>query len=130
MYSIVKYSHAFLAIVSITGFALRGYWMMTGSELLAHRSTRIAPHVVDTLFLVTGIWLVVLLNLPVVGSPWLLAKLAGLVAYIVLGTIALRRGRTMPVRLVAFVGALAIYAYIVGVAISKSPASWLVWIAR
>ena len=32
--------------------------MATGSDLLAHRITRIAPHVVDTLFLITGVWLV------------------------------------------------------------------------
>ena len=104
--------------------------MARDSDLLAHRITRIAPHVVDTLFFVTGVWLVISLNLPVLGSPWLMAKLGGLVVYIVLGTIALRPGRSMPVRLVAFVAALSVFAYIVGVAISKSPASWLAWAAR
>ena len=65
------------------------------------------------------------LSINTFAQPWLLAKILGLVAYIVLGTIALKRGPTMPVRVVAFVGALLAFAYIVGAALLKSPASWL-----
>jgi uncharacterized membrane protein SirB2 len=129
MYLPLKYAHLTLAIVSISGFVLRGLWMMSGSALLDRKVFRIAPHVVDTLFLITGIALVLQLALPVMQSPWLLAKFAGLVAYIVLGAIALRRGATMPIRQVAFVGALSAFAYIVGAAVSKSPASWITLLA-
>jgi uncharacterized membrane protein SirB2 len=129
MYLPLKYAHLALAIVSISGFVLRGLWMMSGSALLGHKAVRIAPHVVDTLFLITGIALILQLALPVMQSPWLLAKFAGLVFYIVLGAIALRRGATMPIRQVAFVGALSAFAYIVGAAVSKSPASWIALLA-
>ncbi len=129
MYLPLKYAHLALAIVSIAGFMLRGIWMMRGSALLGHKAVRIAPHVVDTLFLVSGIALVVQLSLPVMQSPWLLAKFAGLLVYILLGTIALRRGPTMPARQVAFVAALSAFAYIAGAAVSKSPASWVAWFA-
>jgi uncharacterized membrane protein SirB2 len=129
MYLPLKYAHLAFAIVSISGFVLRGLWMMSGSALLDRKAVRIAPHVIDTLFLVTGIALVLQLALPVMQSPWLLAKFAGLVVYIVLGAIALRRGATMPIRQVAFVGALAAFAYIVGAAVSKSPASWIALLA-
>lgn len=126
----LKHAHLALALVSISGFVLRGAWMMTGSARLDHKAVRIVPHVVDTLFLLSGIALVVQLSLPVMQSPWLLAKFAGLVAYIVLGAIALRRGATLPVRQIAFVGALAAFAYIVGAAVSKSPASWMAILAN
>jgi len=129
MYLTLKYAHIGFAALSIAGFLLRGYWMMTESALLSRRIVRIAPHIIDTLFLFSGVALVLQLSLPVMRSPWLLAKLAGLVVYIVLGTIALRRGRTRQVRLVAFVGALSAFAYIVGAAVSKSPASWLALLA-
>ena len=129
MYLPLKYAHLALAIVSISGFVLRGLWMMSGSALLDRKVFRVAPHVVDTLFLVTGIALILQLALPVMQSPWLLAKFAGLVVYIVLGAIALRRGATMPIRQVAFVGALSAFAYIVGAAVSKSPASWIALLA-
>ena len=125
MYLPFKYAHLALAAVSISGFLLRGFWMLSGSALLDHRAVRIAPHVVDTLFLASGIALVVQLSLPVMQSPWLLAKFAGLVVYVILGAVALRRGPTLPVRQVAFVGALSAFAYIVGAAVSKSPASWI-----
>ena len=127
MYVLLKYAHTLLAIVTISGFMLRGYWMMSGSSLLAHRVTRIAPHVLDALFLLTGIAMIYVLALPVL-SPWLLAKFAGLIGYIVLGAIALRRGPTLQIRLVAFVGALSAFAYVVGTALAKSPASWLAYL--
>ena len=129
MYLSLKYVHLGLAMISIAGFVLRGFWMMKGSLLLDHKAARIAPHVVDTLFFASGIALVVQLSLPVMQSPWLLAKFAGLVAYIILGAIALRRGATLPVRQIAFVGALSAFAYIVGAAVAKSPASWIALLA-
>ena len=129
MYVTLKYGHLLLAVVTISGFVVRGYWMTKNSALLTHRVTRIAPHVIDALFLLTGIAMVYLLSLPVMGSPWLLAKFAGLLAYIVLGAIALRRGPTLQIRLIAFVGALSAFAYVVGAAIAKSPASWLAYLA-
>ena len=128
MYMLLKYTHAVLAIVTISGFLLRGVWMIRDSALLSHRITRIAPHVLDTLFLLTGIVMVQILALPVMQSPWLLAKFAGLVAYIVLGAIALRRGPTREIRMVAFVGAVSMFAYVLGVALSRSPASWLAYL--
>ena len=120
----MKNLHMTFALLSILGFVLRGYWMMRESPLNQHRLTRIAPHIIDTLFLLTGITMVINLKLAVLQNDWLLAKFAGLIVYIVLGAIALRRGRTKRIRVVAFVGALLSFAYIVNTAISKSPIPW------
>ncbi len=120
----MKNLHMTFAILSITGFVLRGYWMMRSSPLSQHRLTRAAPHVIDTLFLMTGIAMVVNLQLAVLQNHWLLAKFAGLALYIVLGAIALRRGRTLKIRVIAFAGALLAFAYIVNTAITKSPLPW------
>jgi len=125
LYWITKSLHMITAIATILGFVLRGYWMMTESDRLQLRITRIAPHIIDTIFLLSGIALVFMLHLNAFTQPWLLAKFAGLIAYIVLGTIALKRGATRQIRVVAFVAALAVFGYIVGVATTKSPASWL-----
>jgi uncharacterized membrane protein SirB2 len=124
MYLVLKSLHVSLAILSISGFLLRAYWMSQDSKKLQHRVARILPHVVDAAFLVSGIGLVLLLRLPLMHSAWLIAKLVALVAYVVLGSLALKRGRTLRIRLIAVVCALLAFAYIVGVAISKSPASW------
>ena len=125
MYLILKYVHVITAVATISGFLLRGYWMLTESQNLQHPVVKIAPHIVDTLFLVAGIGMVWLLHLNPLVQPWLLAKFAGLIAYILLGTVAIKRGPTKQVRTVALVGAVAVFAYIAGVALAKSPLSWL-----
>ena len=125
MYALLKSAHVILAYATIAGFVLRGYWMATGSSLLDRKVTRIAPHVVDTVFLLFGIALLFNLALQPTQQPWLSTKFAGLIVYIGLGMIALRRGKSAQVRLVAFVGALSVYAYVIGVALSRSPASWI-----
>ena len=117
MYLLLKSTH--------TAFAMRGYWKLSGSALARHRLTRIAPHVIDALFLATGVALIVEIDLAVLQNTWLLAKFAGLVFYVGLGMIAMRFGRTPQVRLLAFVGAVAAFAYIVGAAVTKSPWSWI-----
>ncbi len=135
MYSLLKTVHVIFALATIAGFCLRGYWMIIGSALLERRITRIAPHIVDTLFLVSGIALVVMLGLNPMQHSWLLAKFTGLFGYIALGAVALRggrtlrSGRTLRIRVIAMLAAMAVYAYIVGVALSKSPGSWLAPIA-
>jgi uncharacterized membrane protein SirB2 len=67
-----------------------------------------------------------LLQLDPLRQPWLIAKFTGLLVYILLGTIAIKRGKTMQIRLIALVAAVSAFAYIAGVAVTKSPLSWLV----
>lgn len=124
-YLTLKWLHMVTAILTISGFTLRGYWMLVQSPKLQSKLARIAPHVVDTIFLLSGIALIFVLQLPVLSQPWLIAKFVGLIGYIVLGTIAIKRGKTLQVRAIAFVLALALFAYIVGVATFRSAASWL-----
>lgn len=130
MYQTLKLVHVSTVILTILGFMLRGYWMMTGSPRLNFRVTRIAPHVVDTVLLASGVTLIVMLNLPVLSQNWLLMKFVALVAYIVLGAIALGRGKTMRSRTTAFLFSLAVFAYIVGVALTRSTISWIAYLQR
>lgn len=129
-YLLIKSLHMITAIATISGFILRGYWMMIQSDKLQMKLVRIAPHVIDTLFLLSGIALLTLLQLNVLSEPWLLAKFTGLVGYIVLGAYAIKRGPTLQIRIIAFIGALSLFAYIVGIALTKSPASWVVFLTR
>jgi uncharacterized membrane protein SirB2 len=48
-----------------------------------------------------------------------MAKIIGLLAYIGLGTVALKRGRTKAIRVKALVAALGVFAYIIAVAVTK-----------
>lgn len=127
MYLVLKYAHVVAAVATISGFILRGYWMLVESDNLQHRAVKIAPHIVDTVFLLAGVGMIWLLHMDPLAQPWLLAKFTGLIAYILLGTIAIKRGPTKQARTVAFVGAVAVFAYVAGVALAKSPLSWLAY---
>lgn len=113
--------HVLFAALSIAGFIARGILMLRDSPLLSARWIRIAPHVNDTLLLVAGIWLAIRIGQYPFVDGWLTAKVLGIVAYIVVGTIALRRGRTKRIRAVAWIGAILIFLYIIGVAVTRSP---------
>lgn len=126
--SLTKLLHVGTAAISIAGFTVRGIWMLRDSARLHARWVRIAPHVVDTLLLVSAIGLAVQLRLSPVQHTWLLAKIVALLLYIGLGVVALRRGRNRLVRALAWVAALATYLYIVAVAVTKSPWGPLAWL--
>ena len=128
MYLILKIVHVVCAIATISGFILRSYWMLTSSELLSRKATRIAPHIIDALFLLSGIAMLYLLSINPFTQGWLLAKFGGLIAYILLGTIAIKRGPTLQIRLIAATGAVSVFCYIVGVALSRSVASWFAFL--
>ena len=128
MYLTLKTLHLIFAVITISGFLLRGYWMIVESDRLELKTTRIAPHVIDTLFLATGIAMLFLVSMNPFTQPWLVAKFVGLVVYVVLGTIAIKRGRTRTHRVLAFVGAVATFAYIVGVGFNRSALSWIAFL--
>jgi uncharacterized membrane protein SirB2 len=125
-YFAIKYLHMLCAVLSGTGFVLQGVWMMARSPLLDHRLTRTVPHVIDTVFLGSALVLASLSGQYPFVVPWVTAKVSGLVIYILLGALALRRGRTMGVRVAAFLAAVTTFAWIVSVALTKDPAGFFI----
>lgn len=129
-YLALKALHVGCAILSIAGFAARGVLMLRGSQLLETRWLLVVPHVVDTVLLASALWLTILIGQYPFVQNWLTAKVLALVAYVVLGSIALKRGRTKGVRTVAFALALGVAAYIVTVALTRDPLGVLVLLRR
>jgi uncharacterized membrane protein SirB2 len=80
------------------------------------------------LLLATAVALTAMLGQYPFVDAWLTAKLAGLLAYIGLGIVALRVGRSRPVRVACWLGALATAGYIVSVAMTKDPRGFLAWL--
>jgi len=123
-YGAVKSAHVSAAALSIALFTLRGAWMLRAPERLQQRWVKLVPHVVDTVLLASALWLAWQSG----GDGtrgWLWAKVVALPVYIVVGSVALKRGRTRGIRVVAFAVALATFGYIVSVAIAKSPLGFL-----
>jgi uncharacterized membrane protein SirB2 len=120
-YLALKSIHVGAVVASYALFVLRGAWMLGDSPLLARHWVKIVPHVVDTVLLAAAIALAIALRQYPFQSPWITAKVIGLVLYIGLGTVALKRGRTKRARLAAWLAAQAVFLYIVAVAVTKSP---------
>jgi len=118
-YLIIKIVHMTCAMLTTLGFALRGYWMVTESNLLQRKPVRILPHIIDTFLLLSAIVLVVMSRQYPIVVGWVTFKVVLLVLYIVLGTMALKRGKTKQHRIAYLVASLVTLAVIFMVAAVK-----------
>lgn len=119
-YATIRLVHISCATISISLFVLRGGLQFSGVQWRRWRWLRIAPHINDTLLLSAAIALSWISHQYPLQQPWLSAKVAALLLYIVLGQIAFRSGASRSQQLLAFLAALATVAYIVLVAINRS----------
>jgi uncharacterized membrane protein SirB2 len=120
-YTLLKNVHIACVVATIVLFVLRGGWMIGGTLRDRGRWVRVVPHLIDTVLLASAIAMAVMLGQYPGTAGWLTAKVIGLVVYVLLGMVALRRGRTLPVRIAAFAGALAVFGYVVSVALTHDP---------
>jgi uncharacterized membrane protein SirB2 len=124
-YAALKTLHLTTIALTFALFVLRGVWMMAGSARLQARWVRIVPHINDALLLASGIGLAILLQQFPLAHGWLTAKLFALILYIVLGTVALKRGKTRGQRIAAWLAALLVFGYMVAVALAHDPFPFL-----
>ena len=90
MFEFLKGLHISCAFLSVSGFTLRGYWMLTDSPRLRLRLTRVLPHLLDTLLLGSAIGMLLVWQANPFAMPWLGAKIVALFCYIGLGMVAFR----------------------------------------
>ena len=109
-------------MLSIALFVFRGGLMLSGSPMLRTAVLRYAPHLVDTVLLTSALMLTTIIRQYPFVQGWLTLKVLLLIAYIVLGSIALKRGRTRRTRVLAFVAALVTVLYLFSVARAHDPA--------
>jgi uncharacterized membrane protein SirB2 len=120
-YLALKHLHVTCVALSGLGFGLRGWWMLRESPLRQHRLTRVLPHIVDTLLLGSALTMAWLSGQYPFVNGWLTAKFCALLAYILFGMMALKRGRTRVIRARYLALAALAYAYIVSVALTRNP---------
>jgi uncharacterized membrane protein SirB2 len=121
IYQWLKPLHIFLVMSTYALFFLRGIWHFRESPLLQNRWATTVPHVIDTLLLFSAIALAMTIHQYPFVDAWLTAKVLGLVLYIGLGFVALHRGTKKVMRMMAWLGAQAVFLCIVLVAINHSP---------
>ena len=121
LYLIVKQVHVASVLLSFALFLFRGGLMFAESKWQKNLFVRVVPHVVDTVLLTTALWLMSMLRQYPFVHHWLSVKVILLALYIVLGNLALKRGRTKRERGVFFVLAVLVFLCIVSVARAHHP---------
>jgi uncharacterized membrane protein SirB2 len=108
-YPEIKLLHVTAVISSGTLFLLRGIAVNSGSSLGMATPVRYLSYAIDIVLLTAALILVAILPSAVYSNGWLSLKLVLLVVYIGLGTLALKRGRTVRTRRASFAAAIVIY---------------------
>jgi uncharacterized membrane protein SirB2 len=102
----LKQAHVTLVVASVALFALRGLGVLAGGAWPMAAAVRRASVAVDSLLLGAGVTLWALLSLQPLRDTWLGAKLLLVLAYIVLGSLALKRAPGRAAKAACFVAAL------------------------
>ncbi|MBU6260821.1 MAG: SirB2 family protein [Burkholderiales bacterium] len=123
-YAVVKAVHLGAVAVSGVGFVARAAGALAGARWVRSRWARTLPHGVDTVLLLSALTLAWMLRLSPLATPWLMAKIVGLLAYIGFGVVALRPGTRFGPRAASAVAAVLVFAWIASVAVSKNPLGW------
>lgn len=125
MYLLVKYVHVISVSLSVTGFFLRGILMLREAPLMNARWVKILPHVNDTILLIAALTLAAMSNQYPFVTGWVTAKVFGVIAYIVLGALTLRDPSTRRMRVICWIASLAVFGWIVSVALTRQPMGFL-----
>lgn len=121
-YLAIKASHVGLVMLSGSLFAGRGLGVLLGATMPMAAPVRRASVAIDTALLLSALLLLATLGFHPLALPWLQVKLALLVAYIVLGSFALKRARSTGGKALAYAAALLCFAMMVSIAMTRDPA--------
>ncbi|MCR6661962.1 MAG: SirB2 family protein [Luteimonas sp.] len=120
-YPQIKHAHIGLALLSGGLFALRGALLLTGLRWPNAAPVRYLSYTIDTALLTAAMMLLTILPGALYANGWLATKIVLLVAYVVLGVFALRRGRTRRARAICYVAALLLFAQVYFIARTHHP---------
>lgn len=120
-YPQIKQVHIAAILCSGALFALRGGTSLAGMRWPMAAPVRYLSYAIDTVLLTAAMMLLTILPGALFANGWLAAKLTLVAAYIVLGILAMRQGRTRRARAGFFGGALLAYAQIYFIARTHHP---------
>lgn len=120
-YPQIKLFHIAIALLSGTLFALRGAFALAGARWPQALPVKWLSYGIDTALLTAALMLLTILPWAMFGNGWLLAKVALIVLYIVLGVVAMRPQRGTRTRAFFYAAALLTFAAIYGIARAHHP---------
>ena len=120
MYMAYKHFHLLMVVLSVSFLLVRYAMSLKPAAMLQTKFFKIAPHVIDTLLLLSAVLLMITLQQYPFVHAWLTEKFLAVLAYIALGVMAFK-GRTAAIRWICFLGALGWLGLVLRVAMTKQP---------
>ncbi len=120
IYLPLKHTHLLLVALSLGLFIIRGTALQMNAGWLNKKIVKIAPHVIDSFLLLTGVMLTLAIAQYPVFDHWLTVKMLLLVGYIVMGIKMMRSSQVMLQRSY-FAGAIACVLLLITVATTHHP---------
>jgi len=117
-YPQIRTVHVFMVLLSGAVFAARGAGALRGARWPMASPLRWTAVAIDTTLLTAALMLLTVLPAAMFANGWLAMKLGLLVAYVVLGTLALKRER---LRALFYALALLTYAWMISIARMHHP---------
>ena len=126
----IKWVHVFAVIASGGLFALRGAAVLAGARWPMVAPLRFLSYTIDTVLLTAALMLFTLLPGAMFANGWLALKLVLLVAYVALGSFALKRANTAATRAWTYGAALLVFVAMAGIARAHHPLGWVLLLGR
>ncbi|MCI1190948.1 SirB2 family protein [Calidifontimicrobium sp. SYSU G02091] len=120
-YPALRSAHLLAVGASVALFTLRALAVLAGARWPLTPVPRVASVVIDTALFTAGVSMWVALGLNPLRDHWLGVKLVLLVVYVVLGAWALRRAPTRRAKAGCLAAALAVFGFMVTVAVAHHP---------
>ena len=120
-YPQIKAVHIAAVMLSGVLFLLRGGAVQLGASWAMAAPLRYLSYTIDTVLLTAALMLATIIHQFPFVQGWLTAKVLLLVVYVVLGSFALKRGRTRAVRTSCWIAALLVYLFIFSIARAHNP---------
>ncbi len=115
----MKHLHMTLALISVALFTLRFAFLLASSAQLDKKWLKIAPHVVDTFLLLSGVVMMVQLAINPLEQLWLAEKLLAVFAYIFTALYTLKLARNRMMQVLGYFGAMGWVMLVVRLAMTK-----------
>jgi uncharacterized membrane protein SirB2 len=117
----IKWTHIIAVLCSGSLFFVRGLMLLNNMKIAMTPTARYLSYSIDTVLLTAALMLATMLPSAMFANGWLLEKIILLVVYIVLGSFALKRGRSRKSRVWFFFAAIGVFGFMISVALAHHP---------